>query len=87
MGIALQSNYASGPWRQLPPVPDLPTEWDNMLASLKLTEDEAWRQMGIGGAKAAALLRWIEQNHRQRYVPPQFLWRRQIRHGGIRPAP
>ena len=86
MGISLKNNYATaGNWSLLS-VPARPTEWELMLVSLELTEDEAWRQLGIGGAKATALRRWIEQNHRQRYIPQQFLWRRRIRHGGL-PAP
>src|SRR5215472_4886103 len=57
MGIALQNNYASnGHWNWLS-VPARPTEWELMLVSLELTEDEAWRQLGIGGAKATALRR------------------------------
>jgi len=85
MGISSQNNYGSWAWVSVSAA--RPTEWELMLVSLELTEDEAWRQLGIGGAKATALRRWIEQNHHQRYIPPQFLGRRQIRQGGLRPAP
>ena len=60
---------------------DQPTEWELMLQSLKLNEAEAWRQLEISGSKSYALRLWIEQNHHQRYIPLQFLTRRQIKHG------
>jgi hypothetical protein len=49
-----------------------------MLASLELTENEARRLLGIGGAKASALRLWIEQNYRVRYIPTRFLTQRQM---------
>jgi len=73
MGISPKNNFGARGWIS---VPDQPTEWELMLVSLELTEDEAWRQLEISGAKSCALRRWIEQNHHQRYIPPQFLWRR-----------
>src|SRR5215469_15462670 len=73
MGISPKNNFGARGWIS---VPDQPTEWELMLVSLELTEDEAWRQLEISGAKSCALRLWIEQNHHQRYIPPQFLWRR-----------
>ena len=79
MGISPENSFAvSRPWLR---GPDQPTEWELMLQSLELTEAEARRQLEINGAKSSALRLWIEQNHRQRYVPLQFLMWRQIKHG------
>ena len=50
-----------------------------MLANLDLTENEARSLLGMGGAKARTLRLWIEQNYRVRYIPTQFLTRRQMR--------
>jgi hypothetical protein len=75
---SLKNNDASGPWRRLS-VPGRLTEWELMLASLELTENEARSLLGIGGAKACTLRLWIEQNYRVRYIPTQFLTRRQMR--------
>jgi len=74
MGIPPQNSFSFGYWRR-PSETDQPTEWELMLQSLELTEDEAWRQLEISGAKARALRCWIEENHRQRYIPLQFLTR------------
>ena len=75
MGISPENNFvASSSWLR---GPDQPTEWELMLQSLDLTEAEARRQLEISGARSSALRLWIEQNHRQRYIPLQFLiWRR-----------
>jgi hypothetical protein len=79
MGISSENSFAaSRPWLR---GPDQPTEWELMLQSLELTEAEARRQLEINGAKSSALRLWIEQNHRQRFVPMQFLMWRQIKHG------
>jgi hypothetical protein len=77
---SLKNNDASGPWRRLS-VSGRLTEWELMLASLELTENEARLLLGIGGAKARTLRLWIEQNYRVRYIPTQFLTRRQMRRG------
>ena len=77
---SLENNYASGAWRRLS-VPTGPAQWELMLASLELTENEARLLLGIGGAKASTLRLWIEQNYRVRYIPTQFLTRRQMLRG------
>ena len=77
MEISLKNNYASGAWHRLS-VPTGPTQWELMLASLELTENEARRLLGIGGAKAGALRLWIEQNYRVRYIRTRFLTQRQM---------
>ena len=77
---SLENNYASGAWRRLS-VPTGPTQWELMLANLELTENEARGLLGIGGAKACTLRLWIEQNYRERYIPTEFLTRRQMQRG------
>ena len=72
MGIFPQNNFGTRGWIS---VPDQPTEWELLLQTLELNEDEAWGQLGIGGAKSRALRLWIQQNYRQRYIPQRFLWR------------
>jgi hypothetical protein len=74
---SLENNYAAGPWRRLS-VADRPTKWELMLQSLELNESQARLLLKIPGShKANQLRRWIEAHHRDRYVPPRFLSRKQ----------
>jgi hypothetical protein len=78
LGNSPENDFAvSGYWQRLGG-PEQPTEWELMLKSLELSEDQALLELESSGAKARKLRRWIEQNYRQRYIPSQFLTRRQL---------